>query len=115
MTNTIKRLKYELETTKATLTTQTQKLAEAHRQIDQEAAKGKAITKSLQAEEKRHRASRDELQKAKINLQTVKTQYAVSIDHYDEIAFIHPNLCIRSMKFENMSWITRRFEKGCKR
>jgi len=71
-------LKYELETTKSTLTTQTQNLAEAHRRIDQEASKRTAVAKSLSTEEKRHKATQSELQKVKINLQTIKTQYTVS-------------------------------------
>ncbi|KAH8553967.1 Afadin and alpha-actinin-binding-domain-containing protein [Umbelopsis sp. PMI_123] len=83
LTNTIKRLKYELETTKSTLTTQTQKLAEAHRQIDQEASKRIAIAKSLSAEEKKHKATQVELQKSKINLQTIKAQYAHEVKKHE--------------------------------
>ncbi|CAM0138974.1 unnamed protein product [Umbelopsis sp. WA50703] len=79
MASTIKRLKLELESTKSTLTTQTKKLAEAHRQIDQEAAKRATIAKSVQAEEKRHKATKEELQKAKINLHSTKAQYAHEI------------------------------------
>ena len=79
MASTIKQLKQELASTKSTLTTQTKKLAEAHRQIDQEAAKRAAVAKSVQAEEKRHKATKEELQKAKINLHATKAQYAVSI------------------------------------
>ncbi|KAI8582191.1 hypothetical protein K450DRAFT_229480 [Umbelopsis ramanniana AG] len=83
LTNTIKRLKFELETTKSTLTMQTQKLAEAHRQIDQEASKRTAVAKSLSTEEKRHKATQSELQKAKINLQTIKTQYAHEVKKHE--------------------------------
>lgn len=71
-------MKHELETTKSTLNTQTQNLAEAHRRIDQEASKRTAVAKSLSTEEKRHKATQSELQKVKINLQTIKTQYTVS-------------------------------------
>lgn len=79
MASTIKQLKQELASTKSTLTTQTKKLAEAHRQIDQEAAKRAAVAKSVQAEEKRHKATKEELQKTKINLHATKAQYAHEI------------------------------------
>ncbi|KAI9289065.1 Afadin and alpha-actinin-binding-domain-containing protein [Umbelopsis sp. AD052] len=83
LTNTIKRLKYELETTRSTLTTQTQQLAEAHRRIDQEASKRTAVAKSLSTEEKRHKATQSELQKAKINLQTIRTQYTHEVKKHE--------------------------------